>query len=191
MKSSQATTITFIVAFEFSYCDLPSLYSTCKQILGSIHIWDLLCVKYRVNLSLSNRLYCTKWVHSHFLFGQLLCRLKNSIIGCVPSFCNFLHLKVHAIVHTLKIASVGGSLQSLVNSYSSWRTCLFGLCLRFMCWELLQLIWKSCFPEWWELLIPSTTAGRVFYITTVQIRRKIYWVSVIDSGNPVAHFREC
>ena len=160
-------------------------------LLGSIYTWDLLCVKYRVNLSLSNGLYCTKWVHSHSLFAQLLCRLKSSIMGCIPIFHDYLDLKVRAIVHSLSIADVKGPLQLIVNSDSSWQTCLFGLCLRFVCWELLQLIWKSCFPEWWELLIPSTTAGCVFYITTVQTMRKIYWISVIDSGNPVAHFPEC
>ena len=40
--------------------------------LGSIHTCDLL----DVNDSLDGGLYCTKWVHSHLLFGQLLPGLK-------------------------------------------------------------------------------------------------------------------
>ena len=35
-------------------------------------------------LFLNNGLDCSKWVHSHMLFGRLLCRLKSSIMGCVP-----------------------------------------------------------------------------------------------------------
>ena len=91
VESSHLTTITFIVSF--TYCDMTSLYSTCKQVLGSIHTWDLLCVKYRVNSSLSNGLYCTKWVHSHLLFGKFLCRLESSIMGCETYISWLLGLK--------------------------------------------------------------------------------------------------
>ena len=48
--------------------------------LGSIGTCDLLGVNY----SLHNGLYCTKWVHSYLLFGQLLHGLKSSIIYYVP-----------------------------------------------------------------------------------------------------------
>ena len=47
--------------------------------LGSIHNWDLTGVNYFLN----NGLYCTKWVHSRLLLGQLLYGLKISIMGCV------------------------------------------------------------------------------------------------------------
>ena len=42
------------------------------SVLRSIHTCDLLDVNY----SLDGGLYCTKWVHSHLLFGQLLPGLK-------------------------------------------------------------------------------------------------------------------
>ena len=31
----------------------------------------------------NNGLYCTKWVYSHLLFGQLLRGLKSLLMGCV------------------------------------------------------------------------------------------------------------
>ena len=37
-----------------------------------------------MNYLLNNGLCCTKLVHSHLLFGQLLCGLKSSIMCCVP-----------------------------------------------------------------------------------------------------------
>ena len=43
-------------------------------------------LNYCVNYLLNNGLYCSKWAHSHLLFGQLLCGLKSSIMGCVPIF---------------------------------------------------------------------------------------------------------
>ena len=47
----------------------------------------------------NNGLYCTKWVHSHLLFGQLLRGLKSLIMGYVPIFHNCVNRKIHAIVH--------------------------------------------------------------------------------------------
>ena len=41
--------------------------------LGFIHTCDLLDLNY----SLNNGLYCTKWAHSHWLFGQLISGLKS------------------------------------------------------------------------------------------------------------------
>ena len=52
-----------------TYEILPgSATDSCPQWLGSIHTCDLLGVNY---LLLNNGLYCTKWAHSHLLFGQL------------------------------------------------------------------------------------------------------------------------
>ena len=48
-----------------------------QTVQGSIHICDLLGVNYRVDYLLNNGLYCTKWVHLHLIFGQLLHRLKS------------------------------------------------------------------------------------------------------------------
>ena len=73
-------------------------YNECHffsfRTLGSIYTSDLLGVNY----SLNNGLYCTK-VHLQLLFGQLLSRLKSSIMSCVPIFCDCVDWKVHAIVH--------------------------------------------------------------------------------------------
>ena len=42
---------------------------------------------------------CTKWVHSHLWFGQLLHGLKSSVMGYVPIFGDCVDWKVDAIVH--------------------------------------------------------------------------------------------
>ena len=54
-----------------------------KKVLGPIHTCDLLGVNYCMNYLQNNGLYCTKWAHSHLLFGQLLHGMKSSIMGCV------------------------------------------------------------------------------------------------------------
>ena len=56
--------------------------------LPSMHSCNLLGVNYCVNYSLNDGLYCTKWTHSHLLFGQLWHGLKSSMMGCAPIFCD-------------------------------------------------------------------------------------------------------
>ena len=52
--------------------------------LRSIHICYLLGVNYPLN----NEKYCTKRVHSHFLFDKLLHVLESSIMSLYPLFCD-------------------------------------------------------------------------------------------------------
>ena len=56
-------------------------------------------ISWTLTFRLSNGWHCTKWVHSHLRFGQLLPELKSSIMGYVPIFCDCVDWKVHAIVH--------------------------------------------------------------------------------------------
>ena len=86
--------------------------------LRSIHTCYLLGVNYGVNHLLNNGLYCTKWVHSNLLFGQLLHGLKSSIMGCVPIFTThpkscgkvmFLHLS-HSVHKGVGVYDVNSCL---------------------------------------------------------------------------------
>ena len=66
----------------------PSYIKIHQFFLGSIHTCDLLGVNYLLN----NRLNCTKRVHSHLLFRQLLQILKSSVVGW-NNFLTLLQLK--------------------------------------------------------------------------------------------------
>ena len=57
-----------------------------KSVLRPHRYKLLLGVNYYVNFSINNRLYCTKWAHSHVLFDQLLRGLRCSIMGYIPIF---------------------------------------------------------------------------------------------------------
>ena len=50
-------------------CEFLQQWIGCTEfnVKTHTHVWDLLDVNY----SLNNGLYCTKWMYSHLLFGQL------------------------------------------------------------------------------------------------------------------------